>query len=149
LKREYPKQPLIGVGAIIIIEGKILLVQRGTEPGKNKWSIPGGLVKLGETIQETVTREVKEESNLDVEAYRLIDAVNNLEKDSNGNLRYHFVIIDFFAKLKSGILAAGSDVLKAKWVPFDEVEEYNLTSNFRNFFQRNRKTLEQLDSTNC
>jgi ADP-ribose pyrophosphatase YjhB (NUDIX family) len=149
LKREYPKQPLIGVGAIIITEGKILLVKRGTEPGKNKWSVPGGLVKLGETIQETVTREVKEESNLDVEPYRLIDAVNNIEKDSNGNLRYHFVIIDFLVKLKSEVLAAGSDVLMAKWVSFDEVEEYNLTSNFRDFFERKRKTLEQLDSTNC
>ena len=149
MKRQYPKQPLIGVGAIIITEGRILLVKRGTEPGKHKWSIPGGLVKLGESIQETVTREVKEESNLDVEAYSLIDAVNNLEKDSNGKIRYHFVIIDFFVKLKSGILAAGSDALMTKWVLFDEVEEYDLTSSFSDFFQRNRKTLEQLDSTNC
>ncbi|UCD96332.1 MAG: NUDIX hydrolase [Candidatus Bathyarchaeota archaeon] len=149
MKREYPKQPLIGVGAIIITEGRILLVKRGTEPGKCKWSIPGGLVKLGESVQETATREVKEESNLNVDAYSLIDVVNNLEKDSNGNLLYHFVIIDFFMKLKSGVLAAGSDALMARWVPFDEVEEYNLTSNFRDFFRRNRKRLEQLDSTNC
>ena len=88
LKREYPSQPLIGVGAIVITDGKILLVKRGAEPGKHKWSIPGGLVKIGETIQETVAKEVKEESNLDVEAYNLIDAVNNLEKDAKGDLRY-------------------------------------------------------------
>ncbi|MEE8632372.1 MAG: NUDIX hydrolase, partial [Candidatus Bathyarchaeia archaeon] len=84
LKREYPTQPLIGVGALIITDGQILLVKRGTEPGKDGWSIPGGLVKAGETLQKTIAREVKEESNLDVEIHSLIDAVNNLEKDTKG-----------------------------------------------------------------
>jgi len=146
LKREYPTQPLIGVGALIITDGQILLVKRGAEPGKDRWSIPGGLVKVGETLQETVAREVKEESNLDVEVHSLIDAVSNLEKDTKGNLRYHFVILDFFVKLKSRVLATGSDALAAKWVPLDEVEKYDLTATFRDFFQRNREALGQFDS---
>ena len=131
MKREYPTQPLIGVGALIITDGQILLVKRGAEPGKDRWSIPGGPVKVGETLLETVAREVKEESNLDVEVHSLIDAVSNLEKDTKGNLRYHFVILDFFVKLKSRVLATGSDALAAKWVPLDEVEKYDLTAAFR------------------
>lgn len=149
MKREYPTQPLIGVGAIIITDSQILLVKRGAEPGKDRWSIPGGLVKVGETLQETVAREVKEESNLDVEVHSLIDAVNNLEKDTKGDLRYHFVILDFFVKLKSGVPTAGSDALATKWVPLDEVEKYDLTVTFRDFFQRNREVLEQFDSAKC
>lgn len=86
LKREYPTQPIVGVGAVIICNGKILLAKRGSKLGKNKWSILGGLVELGETVHDTTIREVKEETNLDVEAHSLIDVVDNLEaaeKDNN------------------------------------------------------------------
>ncbi|MFP3985146.1 MAG: NUDIX hydrolase [Candidatus Bathyarchaeia archaeon] len=146
LKREYPECPVVGVGAVAVCEGKILLVKRGSEPGKHKWSIAGGLVELGEKIQDTVIREVKEESNLDVEAHSLIDVVDNLELDENGGLRYHFVILDFFVRLKAGLLRAGSDVLEVRWVPLDEVEKYDLTGTFRDFFERNRKTLKRFNS---
>lgn len=146
LKREYPTKPIIGIGAVIICNGKILLVKRGSEPGKNKWSIPGGLVELGETVQETTVREVKEETNLDVQVRSLIDVVDNLELDEKGRLRYHFVILDFLVHLKRGSLRAGSDVLDVRWVSLSDVEEYDLTKTFREFFERNRGMLQGFGS---
>jgi 8-oxo-dGTP diphosphatase len=141
LKREYPTRPIAGIGAVIIHDGKILLVKRGSEPGKGKWSIPGGIVELGETVEETTVREVKEETGLDVEVEDLIDVVDNLETDDKGRLRYHFIIMDFLASLKKGILKAGSDIVEAKWVPLARVESFDLTRTFREFFERNRSAL--------
>jgi len=146
LKREYPTQPIVGVGAIIIRDCKILLVKRGSEPGRNKWSIPGGIVELGEKVHETTVREVKEESNLEVEVHSLIDVVDNLESDKEDKLRYHFVILDFFVRLIGGNLKAGSDVLDVRWVPLAEVENYDLTRTFQDFFERNRELLQRFDS---
>jgi 8-oxo-dGTP diphosphatase len=147
LKREYPNQPIVGVGAVIIRDGRILLAKRGSEPGKNKWSIPGGLVELGETVQSTIAREVREESGLDVEVHSLIDVVDNLVPDERGRLHYHFIILDFFTTLKGGIPRAGSDALDVKWVPFEDVDGYDLTRTFREFFERNKKRLKLFDST--
>lgn len=146
MTREYPTQPVIGVGAVIIHKGKILLAKRGSEPGKNKWSIPGGLVELGETVRDTVVREVKEESNLNVEVHSLIDVVDNLEPDVRGKWLYHFVILDFFVRLKGGNLHAGSDVVDVRWVFLNEVEKYDLTKIFREFFERNREKLQHFYS---
>ena len=147
LKREYPAQPVVGVGAVIIRDRKILLVKRGSKPGFNEWSIPGGVVELGENVRETVAREVKEESNLEVKAHDLIDVVDNLVLDEEGKLRYHFIILDFFARLKGGVLRAGSDVLDVRWVPLIEVEGYELTKIFRNFFERNKELIKNYDSS--
>jgi 8-oxo-dGTP diphosphatase len=146
MKREYPTQPIVGVGAVIIRDGKILLVKRGSELGRNKWSIPGGIVELGEKVHETTVREVKEESNLEVEVHGLIDVVDNLESDEEGKLRYHFVILDFFVHLIGGSLKAGSDVLDVRWVSLTEVEKYDLTKTFHGFFERNKKLLQRFNS---
>ena len=146
MKRLYPKQPIIGVGAVIIKDGKILLEKRKNEPGKGKWSIPGGLVELGESIEETVIREVREETGLEVEEPEHIDVVDNVVRDENGEVKYHFVIIDYFVKLKGGTMKAMSDAEELRWVTFDEVEKYDLTITFREFLQRNKQKLEKLDS---
>jgi 8-oxo-dGTP diphosphatase len=145
VKRLYPKQPVVGVGAVLICDGKILLEKRKNEPGKGKWSIPGGLVELGENAEQTVIREVKEETGLEVEKPEHIDVVNNVTRDANGEIKYHFVIIDYFVKLKGGKMKAMSDAEELKWVPFDEVEKYDLTESFREFFQRNKQELEKLN----
>jgi len=146
LKREYPSQPIVGIGAVLICDGKILLVKRGSEPGINKWSIPGGLVELGEAIEDTVVREVKEECNLIVEVDSLIDVVDNLVQDERGNWRYHFIILDYFVRLKKGITRAGSDVLAVRWVPLDEAEELELTGAFREFLGKNFRKLHRFNS---
>ena len=146
VKRLYPKQPVVGVGAIIVCDGKLLLEKRKNEPGKGKWSIPGGLVELGESVEQTVIREVKEETGLEVEKPEHIDVVDNIIRDESGRVKYHFVIIDYFMKLKGGTLKAASDAEELRWVTFDEVEKYDLTKTFRAFFQRNRQKLEKLNS---
>ena len=144
MKRLYPDQPVIGVGAVVLSEGKILLEKRKNEPGKGKWSIPGGLVDLGESPEQAVIREVKEEACLEVEAPRLIDVVSDLSTDEKGKIKYHFVIIDYLVTVKCGELKAASDADALTWVPFKKVEGYNLTRSFRAFFQRNRRMLESL-----
>jgi mutator protein MutT len=146
VKRLYPKQPVVGVGAIIIQNGKILLEKRKSEPGRGKWSIPGGLVELGESISQTVVREVAEETGLEVYQPELIDVVDNVVRDENGEVKYHFVIIDYFVKLKGGNVKASSDAEELQWVPLDEVEKYDLTKTFRAFIQRNKQKLEKFNS---
>ena len=146
VKRLYPKQPIVGVGAVVICNGKILLEKRKNEPGKGKWSIPGGLVELGENVEQTVIREVWEETGLEVEKPEHIDVVDNVIRDENGEIKYHFVIIDYFVRLKGGTLKAESDAEELRWVSFNNVEEYDLTKTFREFFQRNKQKLEKLNS---
>ena len=146
MRRLYPKQAFVGVGVVIVCNGRILLEKRKNEPGKGKWSIPGGLVELGEEVEQTVIREVKEETGLEVEKPEHIDVVSNLEMDEKGRIKYHFVIIDYFVKLKGGKLKASSDAAELRWVEFDEVEKYDLTKIFREFFVRNHEKLINMDS---
>jgi len=146
LKRLYPNQPIVGVGAVIVCNGRILLEKRESEPGRGKWTIPGGLVELGESAEQTVIREVREETNLEVDRPELIDVVNSVTTDENGKIKYHFVIVDYFVKLEGGTLKAADDAAELRWVKFSEVLKYDLTRSFREFFQRNRQELEKLNS---
>jgi 8-oxo-dGTP diphosphatase len=146
VRRLYPKQPVVGVGAVIICDGKILLEKRKYEPGKGKWSVPGGLVELGESVEQTVIREVKEETGLEVEKPEHMDIVNNVIRDENGEIKYHFVILDYFVKLKGGVPKAASDAEELRWVSLDEVEKYDLTRSIRGFFEMNHEKLKRLES---
>jgi ADP-ribose pyrophosphatase YjhB (NUDIX family) len=146
VKRLYPEQPVVGVGAVIICDSKILLERRKNEPGKGKWSIPGGLVELGESAEEAAIREVMEETSLEVEEPMLIDVVDNVTRDENDEIKYHFVIIDYFVKLKGGVPKAASDAAELKWVQLSDVENYDLTKTFREFFNRNDERLKKLES---
>ena len=146
MKRLYPDQPVVGIGAVIIQNGKLALIKRGNEPSKGKWSIPGGHVELGENLKDAVIRETKEETCLDVENPQLIDVVENVDLDEAGKIKYHYVIVDYLVHVKSGNIQAASDAAELRWVPFDEVENYNLTASFRVFFRQNREKLEKLSS---
>jgi mutator protein MutT len=146
VKRLYPLQPVVGVGAVIVCDGKLLLEKRKNEPGKGRWSIPGGLVELGEKAEQTVIREVREETGLVVEKPEHIDVVDNVVRDENDEVKYHFVIIDYFVKLKGGTMKATSDAEELRWVPLGEVEKYDLTKTFAEFLERNRQKLEKLNS---
>jgi mutator protein MutT len=142
LSGQYPKKPVVGVGAIILDGDKILLEKRKNDPSKGKWSIPGGLVELGEGVEDAVIREVKEETGLEVYEPRLVDVVDYISLGEKGGVLYHFVIVDYLVTVNGGDAKAASDAEALKWVPFNEVEEYDLTESFRRFFQRNRQKLE-------
>ena len=146
MKRLYPDQPVVGVGAVIAKEGKIALIKRGNEPARGKWTIPGGLVELAEAPEQAVIRETKEEVGLDVENPVLMDVVNNVDLDDEGKVKYHYVIIEYFVHVKAGVAEASSDAVELRWVPFDDVEGYDLTRSFRLFFKNNREKMEKVNS---
>ena len=146
MKRLYPDQPIVGIGVVIVNEKKIVLIKRSNEPARGKWTIPGGLVELGEPIENAVIREAVEETCLEVDNPLLVDVVGQVEHDSDGKIKYHYVIIDYLVHVRSGTISAASDAAELRWVPFDEVEGYDLTASFRLFFRNNRKKLSKASS---
>lgn len=126
MHREYPEAPLVGVGGVVIHEGKVLLVRRGQEPGKDTWGLPGGLVEVGETIAEALRREVAEETGLEVEPGPLIGIFEPITRDEAHRVRYHYVVIDLLATVRGGALRPASDVADARWVDLDDLAAYPL-----------------------
>ena len=143
MKRLYPDQPVVGVGAVIIKDGKIALIKRGNEPARGKWTIPGGLVELAESPEQAVIRETKEEVGLEVDNPVLLDVVTQVDYDEEGKVKYHYVIVEYLVHVTSGRAEAASDAVELQWVPFGEVENYTLTASFRRFFKNNRQRLEK------
>jgi len=115
----------VGVGALIIRDDKVLLVKRANEPNKGKWSIPGGVVKLGESLIDALKREVIEETGLEVDVLDVACVSEEIVRDDEG-VKFHYVIIDFFADVVGGELKVGSDVEEAKWVGFDELDSIEI-----------------------
>jgi ADP-ribose pyrophosphatase YjhB (NUDIX family) len=120
LKRDYPDRPIVGVGAVVVDGGRALVVRRATEPLKGQWSIPGGMLELGEKLREGIAREVKEETGLEVEVFDVLDVFDSIFPDREGRTQYHYVLIDFLCRPSGGDLRAGSDVSEAKWVTGEE-----------------------------
>ena len=119
MQREFPEAPLVGVGAVVVDEGRVLLVRRGREPLKGHWSLPGGLIEVGESLLEGVVREVREETGLIVEPVELIKLLDRIHKESGPEgerVRYHYVIADYLCRVVGGELAAASDADAARWV---------------------------------
>lgn len=121
-----PHWPQLGVGAIVCHKNKILLVLRGKEPSKNQWAIPGGKVMPGESLHEAVEREILEETGVVIRAGEMAYQFEFIERDADGALRYHYVVLDFFAEYLSGEPCAGDDAAETRWVPFDELEQLAL-----------------------
>lgn len=115
LQREYPSSPLVGVGAVVVHESLVLLVQRGREPMKGRWSIPGGLIEIGEMLGDAVVREVREETGLEVEPVELIELLDRIHRDGE-RVRYHYVIADYLCRVTGGSLKAASDADAVRWV---------------------------------
>jgi mutator protein MutT len=115
MKREFPSAPLVGVGAVIVDEGRVLLVRRGTEPLKGHWSLPGGLVELGEGLLSAVVREVREETGLVVEPVELVELLDRIHREAD-RVRYHYVIADYLCRVTGGKLQAASDADAVRWV---------------------------------
>lgn len=119
IQREFPEAPIVGVGAVVVNEERVLLVQRGREPSRGKWSLPGGMLELGESILDGVRREVAEETGLQVEALELIELIDRIvrEADPQGDrVRYHYVIADYLCRVVGGTLRAASDAAAVRWV---------------------------------
>jgi 8-oxo-dGTP diphosphatase len=116
---------LIGVGALIVEGTRIVLVRRGTPPSLGEWSIPGGLVHVGETLVESVIREAQEETGLEVEPLDLVELVERIFPDESGRIRHHYVLADYLCRRTKGKLRAGSDALEALWVEQDDLQLYN------------------------
>ena len=119
--REYPERPIVGVGAVVIVEGRVLLAQRGSDPGHGTWSIPGGMVELGETLRDAVVREVREETGLEVEPGPVIEVLDRIIRDARGNPQYHYVLVDFLCTTVNGTPRAASDTLAVRLVAEREV----------------------------
>jgi 8-oxo-dGTP diphosphatase len=114
--RRYPKRPLIGVGAIILRRDRILLAQRGKEPLKGWWSLPGGLLELGEALKDGVAREVREETGLEIRPLGIFEVFERIMRDAAGTAEYHYVLIDYLCRITGGTLCAGDDVCRVEWV---------------------------------
>jgi 8-oxo-dGTP diphosphatase len=125
MRREYPDAPIAGVGAVIVRRhpgepDSVLLIRRGQEPLKGQWSLPGGAVELGETLQEAIRREVLEETGLAIEVVDVVEAFDRISRDAEGRVQYHYVLVDFLCRVLGGAegeqcLACATDAVEARW----------------------------------
>jgi 8-oxo-dGTP diphosphatase len=125
--RQYPGQPIVGVGAVIVQNRKVVLVKRRFEPLAGQWSLPGGRLELGETLEAGLAREMLEETGLEVEVGPVVDVFDRILLDPDRRVRYHYVLIDYLCRPLGGALAHGSDVAAAEFVDPSDLDRYRLT----------------------
>lgn len=133
--REYPDAPRVGVGAVVLDGDRVLLARRGRAPSAGKWSIPGGLVDLGERLEEAAIREVEEESGLRVRLLGLCGVIDRVVREQDA-VRYHYVIVDYVAECVGGRLEAGSDAAEVRWVAVSELAQYETTDGLVDMIEK-------------
>ena len=126
--RKYPDRPYVGVGAVIVQDGQVLIVKRKYDPLAGQWSLPGGGVELGETLEDSIVREMFEETGLDIEVGPVIEVFDRITRDEQGDVQYHFVLVDYLCWPVGGELQAGSDVADARFIDPADLPGYNLTA---------------------
>jgi 8-oxo-dGTP diphosphatase len=137
--REFPAQPVVGVGAVVVDGDRVLLVKRGHPPLKGEWSLPGGTVELGETLEAALAREVLEETGLEVSVGPVVEVFDRVDRAPDGRIEYHFVIVDYACSVRGGFLAHGSDAEDACWAPIRELPAYRLTAKAREVIGKARR----------
>lgn len=131
-QRRYPAAPLVGVGVAVFNQaGEVLLIQRGRPPRQGHWSLPGGLIDLGERLTEAAVREVREECGIEIKLGGQIAIFEPMEWDEAGRIKYHYVVIDYWASHQSGEAVASDDALTVTWVPMDQLGRLPLASETR------------------
>jgi 8-oxo-dGTP diphosphatase len=136
VSREYPDYPRVGVGAVVLHEGRVLLVRRGHAPLPGKWSLPGGLCELGETTAEAARREIEEECGLKIRVVDVAGVLDRVIRDEAGRIRYHWVLVDYLAVPETDVVTAGSDAAEVRWVEIDRVDELEHTDGLVEMIQR-------------
>ena len=136
IKRHYPDQPLVGVGAVVFKGGEVLLVRRGQEPAKDSWSLPGGLVELGETMEAAICRELAEETGIRVRLLGIAAVLERIFPDPDGRIAYHYVLVDFLCDYRDGELTAGSDITAARFVPLTGLPDFDLARGTADVIRR-------------
>jgi len=141
--RTYPAQPIVGVGAVVIAEDRIVLVKRAHDPLKGEWNLPGGAVELGETLQEACSREVYEETGLEVRVGSVIEVFDRITRDEKGQVEYHFVLVDYLCRVAGGTLQSGSDASEIALAdPFD-LDVFRLNEKARHVIERGMALLSE------
>ena len=125
--RRYPKRPILGVGAIVIDADRVLLVERAREPLRGYWSLPGGVLEVGEKLLDGMRREALEETGLEVQPQFLVEIFERIMLDATGAAEYHYVLVDYLCRVSGGSLAAGDDVSKVLWVNRSDLPQYRIT----------------------
>ena len=128
-KREYPDRPVVGIVAVVIRDGKVLLIRRGVAPGKGLWAVPGGSLELGETLQQGAEREILEETGITIRAREPIYAFDFFERDPDGRIRFHFVIVDLAADYIRGDVKGADDALEARWLAPGDLDHLPVSKN--------------------
>ena len=131
MKREYPTLPIVAVGVAVCRDGKVLVVQRGREPGLGMWTVPGGVVDLGEKMCQAAAREVHEECGIEIEVGQVVGILDNIVRDEDGAIRFHYAIVDFAARHTSGELQLNDELLDAAWITPDQFDKYGVAQRAR------------------
>jgi len=142
MQREFPEVPLVGVGAIIIENGRVVLVKRAHPPLQDQWSIPGGVLEIGELVREAAAREAREETGLLVEPVKLLGVYDRVLRDAAQRVQYHYVLIDFLCRRVGGELKAAGDAAEARWFATEELPAMQLAEDTQDVI---RKGLERAD----
>ena len=136
MKREFPEVPLVGVGAIIIEDSRVLLVKRAHPPLQAQWSIPGGVLEVGELVREAAVREAREETGLIVEPGDLLGVYDRVLRDAEERVQYHYVLIDFFCRRVGGELLAADDAAEVRWFTREELPSLNLAEDTQDVIRK-------------
>jgi 8-oxo-dGTP diphosphatase len=142
MKREFPELPLVGIGAIIIEDDRVLLVKRAHPPIQGQWSIPGGVLEVGEMVREAAIREAREETGLVVEPGELLGVYDRILRDPDKRVQYHYVLIDFLCRTTGGQLQAATDAAEVSWFTREDLPALNLAEDTQDVIQKGFERLK-------